>query len=217
LQNGDHNLMSDDAKEVYFDSEAAKGAMQFWVDLAYEHEIMPQGVLDWNTVPQDFIEEQTAMMYTTTGNLTNVRNNANFDFGVAYLPMNERFATPTGGGNFYIFDDISEERQLASLEFIKWITEPTRTAEWSIETGYIATRESSYETEELKEYTDSFPQALTAMEQLEHAHKEFAVYEQGQVGKILSDAIQATVDGADVDETFDQAQQQAESLLEPYQ
>lgn len=217
LQNGDGNLMSDDGKTVYFNSEAAKGAMQFWIDLTYEHNIMPKGVLDWNTVPQDFIEEKTAMMYTTTGNLTNVRNNANFDFGVAYLPKNERFSTPTGGGNFYTFKDIPEERQLAAIEFIKWITQPERAAQWSIDTGYIATRKSSYETDILKEYTDSFPPALTAMEQLEYAHKEFSVYEQGQIREILSDAIQAAVNGADVNETLDQAQKQAESLLQPYQ
>ena len=54
-----------------------------------------------------------------------MKNNANFEFGVAYLPGEERFATPTGGGNFYIFKDTSEERQLASIEFIKWVTEPT--------------------------------------------------------------------------------------------
>ncbi|MFD1708973.1 ABC transporter substrate-binding protein [Siminovitchia sediminis] len=216
LQAGDKNLMSDDGKEVYFNSDAAKEALHFWVDLAKTHKVMPEGVLDWNTVPTDFIEGKTAMMLTTTGNLTNVKNNADFEFGVAYLPANERLATPTGGGNFYIFKDISEERQLASMEFIKWITDPERAAQWSIDTGYIATRQSSYETEALKEYTDSFPQALTAMEQLEYAHKEISVYEQGKVLKILSDAIQAAINGADVDQTLDEAQKQAEVLLEPY-
>ncbi|MEK3934933.1 extracellular solute-binding protein [Sporosarcina sp. FSL W7-1349] len=217
LQNGQQNLMSDDGKEVYFNSEAAKGALQYWVDLTKEHQVMPEGVLEWNTVPTDFIEGKTAMMLSTTGNLTNVKNNADFEFGVAFLPGNERFATPTGGGNFHIFKDISEERQLASFEFIKWIADPERAAEWSMNTGYIATRQSSYETPELQAYTDSFPQALTAMEQLEIAHKEISVYEQGKIIKILSDAIQAAINGADVDETLDKAQQQAESLLQPYQ
>ena len=217
LQNGQQNLMSDDGKEVYFNSDAAKGALQHWVDLTEKHEVMPGGVLEWNTVPTDFIEGKTAMMLSTTGNLTNVKNNANFEFGVAFLPGNERLATPTGGGNFYIFKDISEERQLASLEFIKWIAEPERAAQWSINTGYIATRQSSYETPELKAYTDSFPHALTAMNQLEIAHKEISVYEQGKIIKILSDAIQAAINGADVNETLDKAQQQAETLLQPYQ
>src|SRR5690625_3766346 len=44
LQNGDGNLMSDDGKEVYFDSEAAKGALQYWIDLSEKHQIMPEGV-----------------------------------------------------------------------------------------------------------------------------------------------------------------------------
>lgn len=217
LQNGDGNLMSDDGKEVYFNTEEAKGALQYWIDLSKKHKIMPDGVLDWNTVPTDFIEGKTAMMLSTTGNLTNVKNNANFEFGVAFLPGKERLATPTGGGNFYIFKDIPEERQLAAMEFIKWIAQPERAAEWSIDTGYIATRQSSYETPELKEYTESFPQALTAMEQLEHAHKEISVYEQGKIIKILQDAIQAAINGDDVSEALDKAQEQAEELLKPYQ
>lgn len=217
LQNGDGNLMSDDGKDVYFNTEEAKGALQYWIDLSKKHKIMPDGVLDWNTVPTDFIEGKTAMMLSTTGNLTNVKNNANFEFGVAFLPGKERLATPTGGGNFYIFKDIPEERQLAAMEFIKWIAQPERAAEWSIDTGYIATRQSSYETPELKEYTESFPQALTAMEQLEHAHKEISVYEQGKIIKILQDAIQAAINGDDVSEALDKAQEQAEELLKPYQ
>lgn len=216
LQAGEGNLMSDDGKEVFFNSDAAKEALHYWVDLSKKHKVMPEGVLDWNTVPTDFIEGKTAMMLSTTGNLTNVKNNADFEFGVAYLPENERAATPTGGGNFYIFKDISEERQLASMEFIKWIADSERAAKWSIDTGYIATRQSSYETTALKEYTDSFPQALTAKQQLENAHKEISVYEQGKVGKILSDAIQAAIDGADVDETLEKAQKDAEALLKPY-
>ncbi|RST77344.1 ABC transporter substrate-binding protein [Siminovitchia acidinfaciens] len=216
LQAGEGNLMSDDGKEVYFNSDAAKEALHYWVDLSKKHKVMPEGVLDWNTVPADFIEGKTAMMLSTTGNLTNVKNNADFEFGVAYLPENERAATPTGGGNFYIFKDISEERQLASMEFIKWIADSERAAQWSIDTGYIATRQSSYETTALKEYTDSFPQALTAKQQLENAHKEISVYEQGKIIKILSDAIQAAIDGADVDETLEKAQKDAEALLKPY-
>ena len=112
LQNGQRNLMSDDGKEVYFNSDEAKEALQYWVDLTNKHKVMPEGVLDWNTVPTDFIEGKTAMMLSTTGNLTNVKNNADFEFGVAFLPGNERLATPTGGGNFYIFKDIPKKDNL---------------------------------------------------------------------------------------------------------
>lgn len=217
LQNSQTNMMSDDGKEVYLNTDEAKEALQYWVDLINEHKIMPEGVLDWSTVPTDFIEGKTAMMLSTTGNLTNVKNNADFDFGVAFLPGNERVATPTGGGNFYIFKDTSEERQQAAFEFIKWISEPTRAAEWSINTGYIATRQSSYETDLLKEYVESFPQAKVAMEQLQYAEKEISVYEQGKIQKIIHDALQVAINGADVSETLDKAQAEAEQVLKAYQ
>lgn len=217
LQNSETNMMSDDGKEVYLNTDEAKEALQYWVDLINVHKIMPEGVLDWSTVPTDFIEGKTAMMLSTTGNLTNVKNNANFDFGVAFLPGNERVATPTGGGNFYIFKNTSEERQQAAFEFIKWISEPTRAAEWSINTGYIATRQSSYETELLKEYVETFPQAKVAMEQLEYAEKEISVYEQGKIQKIIHDALQTAINGADVSETLDKAQEEAEAILKAYQ
>ena len=47
---------------------------------------MPKGIIDWGTTPKDFFEGKTAIMWTTTGNLTNVRKNAPFAFGVAQLP-----------------------------------------------------------------------------------------------------------------------------------
>ncbi len=97
------------------------------------------------------------MMYHTTGNLTNVKNNASFDFGVAMLPANESFGSPTGGGNFYIFKGVSEERQQAAFDFIKWMTDDERVAQWSIDTGYVATRPSAYDTERMQEYAEEFP------------------------------------------------------------
>lgn len=102
LQNG-KNVMNDDGTEVYFDTKENVEAVQFWVDLAKKHKVMPEGVVDWATAPSDFIEGKTAMLYHTTGNLTNIKENATFDFGVAFMPGNKQFGSPTGGGNFYMF------------------------------------------------------------------------------------------------------------------
>jgi sn-glycerol 3-phosphate transport system substrate-binding protein len=51
-----------------------------------EHGVMAPGIIEWGATPKAFFEGQTAMMWTSTGNLTNVRDNAPFDFGVAMLP-----------------------------------------------------------------------------------------------------------------------------------
>src|SRR3546814_8797857 len=72
------------------------------------------------------------MIWTTTGNLTNIRKNAKFEFGTAMLPAGKRRGSPTGGGNFYVFKSGSAEQQAAAFKFAKWMTEPKRAAEWAI-------------------------------------------------------------------------------------
>jgi len=88
--------------ETYFDKPEVIQALAYWVDLSRKHKVMPTGVIEWGTTPKDFFEKKIAMMWTTTGNLTNVKNNAKFDFGVAMLPESKRRGSPTGGGNFYV-------------------------------------------------------------------------------------------------------------------
>jgi ABC-type sugar transport system, periplasmic component len=121
-------LMNQAGTETYFDKPAVIEALQYWVDLSQKHKVMPPGIIEWGTTPKDFFERQTAMMWTTTGNLTNVKNNTSFEFGVAMLPAGKRRGSPTGGGNFHIFKKSTPAQQAASLKFIKWITSPERAA-----------------------------------------------------------------------------------------
>ena len=96
-------LMNEAGTETYFDKPGVIEALQYWVDLSAKHKVMPGGVIEWGTTPKDFFEKKAAMIWTTTGNLTNIRNNAGFPFGVAMLPAKKHPGSPTGGGNFYVF------------------------------------------------------------------------------------------------------------------
>lgn len=212
------NIMSHDGKETYFDAPYTKEAMQFYVDLGQEDKIMPEGIIEWSTVPSDFLSGNTAMMYHTTGNLTEVKEKADFDFGVSYLPANNQYGSPTGGGNIYMFKDIGEAEREASIKFMEFLTEPERVAQWSIDTGYVATRDSAYDTDLLKEYVDDFPEALVAKDQLEYADSEMATYQNGEIQEMFNDTLQSILDGkVSVDEGLDQAQEKAENTLEPFQ
>ena len=216
LQNG-KNVMNDDGTEVYFDTKENVEAVQFWVDLAKKHKVMPEGVVDWATAPSDFIEGKTAMLYHTTGNLTNIKENATFDFGVAFMPGNKQFGSPTGGGNFYMFKGMSEEKQAAAWKFIRWATEPVRAAQWSIDTGYVATRKSAYETDIMKKYIASFPQAIVARDQLKHASAELSTHNNGKIYKVIDDHLQGAVTGEETPkEALKKAQQKAEEILAPF-
>ena len=216
MQNG-QVLMNETGTEVFFDHPAVVESLQFWRDLSFVHEVMPQGVIDWGTLRQKFLEGSTAMMWHTTGNLTPVRNEARFDFGVAMLPAAKRRGSPTGGGNFYIFKKASPQERQAALSFIRWMTAPERTAQWSIATGYVGTRADAYATAALSEYVVEFPAAAVARDQLEFATAEFSTFETARVKKSLDDAIQAVLSGqSQPKEALTGAQTAAERVLRNY-
>ena len=211
------NLMTQDGKKVFFDTPENIEALQFWQDLSLKHKVMPDGVIEWATVPTDFLEQRTAMMIHTTGNLTNIKNSAKFDFGVAFLPMSKQYGSPTGGGNLYIFKDIDPKKQAAAWEFIKFMTEPEQAAQWSIDTGYVAVRKSAYETDGMKTYAANFPQSVVARDQLEHAYAELSTHNNGKVSKALTDQVQAVLTGTtDAATALKKAQEEAERALKPF-
>lgn len=192
-QNGEV-LMNQDGTETYFDKPKVVEALSYWRELGQKG-VMPSGTVEWGTLRDQFLQGKTAMMWHTTGNLTAVRKGATFDFGVAMLPASKERGSPTGGGNFYIFEKASPAEREAALTFIKWMTAPERAAQWSIDTGYVAVTPAAYETETLKKYVADFPPAAVARDQLDHSVAEFSVHENARVKKALDDAIQATLTG----------------------
>ena len=216
IQNG-KEVMSDDGLTTYFDDPTVVETLEFWKSLSSEHGVMPEGTVEWGTLRQAFLEGQTAMMWHSTGNLTAVKKNASFDFGVAELPANVRKGSPTGGGNFYIFKDTSAEEQAAALKLIQFMTSAEQAAAWSIATGYMGVSPAAYETDALKSYTSSFPPALVARNQLEHAVAEFSTFETARVREGLNNAIQSALTGSkSAADALGEAQAAAERLLKDY-
>lgn len=212
IQN-DTVLVNDAGNETYFDDPGAVEALEYWMSLG-EDGLAPSGTVEWASTPEDFLQGQTGIIWTTTGNLTNIRDNANFDFEVSMLPANVRQGSPTGGGNFYVFESASEREREASLELIRWLTEPEQNARWSIATGYVATTDEAWQTDEMAEYAADFPAATVARDQLEHATPELSTHDNGRVVTLFNDALQSVLTGQrSAEEGLAAAQEQAEQLL----
>jgi len=215
-QNG-VELMNTEGTQTYFDKPEAVEALQYWVDLSRKHQIHPPGVVEWGTTPKDFFERRAAIIWTTTGNLTNIRNNAKFDFGVAMLPAGKQRGTPTGGGNFYVFKKASATEREAAMKFIQWVTSPKRAAEWAIATGYVAVSPAAWDTPEMKKYLADFPAPTVARDQLQYAVAELSTHENQRVTKALNDGLQAALTGAKTpQQALKDAQRESERILRPY-
>jgi sn-glycerol 3-phosphate transport system substrate-binding protein len=210
-------LANADGNQTAFEDPGVVEAVQYWSDLATKHKVHPPGIVEWGTTPKDFFEKKCAMMWTTTGNLTNVRTNAKFPFGVAMLPAGKRRGSPTGGGNFYISSKVPRAQQEAAFKFARWLTSAERAAQWSVDTGYVAVRPDAYETAALKKYASDFPPALVARDQLPHAVAEFSTHENQRVTKALNDGLQAALTGAKpAAVAMKEAQTEADRILKPF-
>jgi len=216
IENG-VNLMNEAGTQVYYDRPEVIGALQYWVDLVNKYKVHPPGIVEWGTTPKDFFERKVAMMWTTTGNLTNVKNNAKFDFGVAMLPAGKQRGSPTGGGNFYIFKKSTPAQREAAFKFVKWATTPERAAKWGIDTGYVAVRADAWDTPAMKQYVAGFPPAAVARDQLQYAKAELSTHDNQRVTKALNDGLQAALTGTkSPEQAVKDAQREADRLLRSY-
>lgn len=210
-------LMNKEGNRTAYDAPGVIEALQYWVDLSRKHRVHPTGIVEWGTTPRDFFEKKCAMMWTTTGNLTNVRTNAKFPFGVGMLAAGKRRGSPTGGGNFYLSKKASRAEQEAAFKFIQWITSPERAAKWGIDTGYVAVRKDAFDTPAMKEYVAGFPAAAVARDQLQYAVAELSTHENQRVTKALNDGLQAALNGTKTPEAaMKDSQAEAERILRSY-
>ncbi|MFD2173410.1 ABC transporter substrate-binding protein [Rhodobacter lacus] len=206
-------LANEDGTEVSFNSPAAVEALGALVSLAQDG-LMAPGIQDWGATPKAFFEGQAAMIWTTTGNLTNVRENAPFDFGVGFLPGLKQNGAPTGGGNFYLMKGSSEEELKASVDFVKWVTAPAQAAEWTRATGYVAPRPDVWASAPMQAYVADFPQAAVARDQLAYAVAELSTHDGPKVTQILNSALEAAITGQKApQQALDDAQAEAEAVL----
>jgi sn-glycerol 3-phosphate transport system substrate-binding protein len=217
IQNG-ADLANQNGTKVNFNGPKVVEAAQFLYDLSNKYAVMPKGIIDWGTTPKDFFQGKTAIMWTTTGNLTNVRKNAPFAFGVAAMPKKAQGGSPTGGGNIYIFKNKDKAKEEAALKLAKFLTSKDMAADWGIQTGYVATRPDAWETDKMKAYVKDFPPAAVARDQLKEAKAELSTHDNQRVTKALDDALQAILaSNKPVKQALDRAEQEGTRILRQYQ
>ena len=191
--------------------------------LAYMQTMVDQGsmpaIKQWSESVSDFATGATSMIYNSTGALGFIRKSMTDDFGTAFLPAGKRQVAIEGGGNFFIFKDNEEKVQEAAWEFIKWMTLPENTARWSMGSGYIPVKEAAFNVPEYKAYTDEWPQALTAYNQLMQSDMErnMMTHHVNAINKLVNSTLERIMAGENVDKALSDAQKEADEILKEVQ
>lgn len=208
-------LMNDAGNEVYLNSELIVETVQQWVDLALKEKVSPEGVLEFGGSARDFLEGRFGMVLHSNGQYPFFSKEAKFEFGTAALPNNR---SVLGGGNLYIFKDANDEQKQAAFKFIKYLTSPENLAQWTIQTGYAATRPDAWETPAMLTYIETNPSIKATRDQLAHSVPDWTTYERPRTQQILNDDLNAAIVGTKTaKEAMDDAQEDITRILRPYQ
>jgi sn-glycerol 3-phosphate transport system substrate-binding protein len=203
--------------EIYYDTPSTLGAVTFIDELVHKAKVMPEGTIQTPAMNNAFFGGQAAMIVSSTGSLSFIRQNMKTPYKVAFIPRNVRNAVPIGGASLIIPKGNSPERIEAAWKLIKWLTSPEISGGWSRFTGYFAPRKAAYDLPEMKAFLDKYPDAKVALDQLAFARPWFATYNTVAVRKALEDEVQAVLSGKETPaDAVKKAQGSADALLKGY-
>lgn len=189
-QNGMVPWQSD---KVMFDAPESVDALEFWLRMV-QAGVMP-AASTWEGSANDFMAGRSAMLYHSTGSLTNLRTSSRFDVGVALMPHNKTPGASFGGGPILIARQQPDAHIRASWTFARWMTNTENSAAWSRATGYLAVRKSSWESPDMKAYVKEVPESLIALKQAEFAGPFLQVPGYHRVREFLKSGIDRTLAG----------------------
>ncbi len=202
------NINTPEAKEIF----------EFFKRLIDEDLIVVYSNADALMMTTEMMNQTSAMWLGSTGSLTNfvsMGQDNGFEIATAYIPKAETYGVPTGGCNLVITSKISDAEKDAAWEFLNWITSTENTVKSSINTGYVTSRKSATETDEIQNLFDTTPQTKVALDQLQEygngrpMHSSYA-----EVSKEMHNAMDAIwVNGHDIDETLANAESRINAIL----
>lgn len=178
---------------VNFEAPESVHALEFWLRMV-QAGYMP-AASTWESSANDFMAGRTAMLYHSTGSMTNILKSASFPVGVAPMPKGKQLGSTMGGGPILIAKNQPDAHKQAAWTFARWMTNTGNQAQWCIDTGYLAARKSSWDTPELQAHVAKVPESRSAFVTAEVAGAFLQVPGYHKVRSHLQSAIDRTLIG----------------------
>ncbi|WP_169089796.1 ABC transporter substrate-binding protein [Paenibacillus sp. PL91] len=212
-------MLSEDGKSAAFNSPEGVAPVEFWKKLSSEGLIkMPVGDEAGATADKDWANQMSAFKFGSTAGVTGsleIAKGNGFELETAFMPANTSYGVPTGGCQLVMTSKSSEEEKEAAWAFIKWMTSKENTIYQHKHVGYLPTRISAAESEELKAHFAEHPQFKVAVDQLEYARPRPMENAYPEIAKIIKESIQkAIIDPkTSPQDALNQAAEKANKLL----
>jgi sn-glycerol 3-phosphate transport system substrate-binding protein len=208
----EENGRAGDATEAVFNGEEGLRVFKFLDDMNKAGTFGNYGT-NWDDIRAAFQTGKVAMYLDSSAGVANAINSSPFEVGVAFIPYPEeveRQGVAIGGASLWMSKGISEEKQEAAWEFMKYLQTPESQAKWHIGTGYFAINPAAYEEDIVKQEWEKYPQFKVTVEQLQQTKPSVAT--QGALISVFPESRQQVVtalenlyQGTDPQEALDQA------------
>lgn len=218
LSNGG-SIFNEDMTEVTINTDEWVEVWESFRQWIHEDKTMKihsggQGWEYWYATIDDVLQDKAGGYTGSSG------DQADLDFSIVAAMeqpgFNDHESAPSAEAKeLVVIGSSSEEEKQGAYEFMKFFTTPENQAKWSMETGYVAVRQSTQDVPEFKEYTEQNPQALVPLQQASHGSILPIDPTGGKVFDALATAAdKVEIEGISAKEALDAAQKEAQAALD---
>lgn len=212
-------MLTADGKAAAFNSPEGIAPVEFWGRMAKDKLFkFPVGDEAESISQKDWANQSTAFLFSTSAGMSaymEVAKGAGFEMDAAFLPANKSYGLTTGGAQLVITSKLSDEEKEAAWAFVKFMTSKENTIYVHKQLGYLPTRLSAIETEEMKEQFKQNPLYKVAVDQLAYAKPRPMENAYPEVVNILKSSIEKAIIDPKVtpQDAINEAAEKANKLL----
>jgi sn-glycerol 3-phosphate transport system substrate-binding protein len=212
------------ATEVYLNGPEVLAYTQWWADLTEKGYYVYTGVQrDWGGTQNAFESQQVAFLIFSSSDATVIPAHTaeTFETVVSRMPYNgevEFAGNIIGGATLWLNNGLDEATETGALMFMNWFSNAKNTAEWHKITGYIPITNSGVALLEEEGWFEESPNAAVAGMQLDLVPNTGALIGNFvAIRDVYTMAVEEILlNGTDVEETMNEANDDANMLLEEY-
>lgn len=149
------------ATEALFKNDEGLKMMTYWQDMVKNGNMLnPAEDPNHGTkIQAGFSNGEIGMLFASSSGFQAMSEQAegNFDLEVLPFPKAKNFYSNQSGGGLVVFNNKSNVRQRAAVEFLRWLQEDEQIVEFASSAGYLPTTYSSTKTEAWLKHTETYP------------------------------------------------------------
>lgn len=195
-----------------------------WLNDMYRDNTATSYGKEYQNTRAAFLSGKVSMYIDSSAGIQQLTELANFEIGSAYVPSEngEFTGVPIGGASLWITNSVSDEKQAAAWDFVKYAVSKESQALWASSTGYYSVNKEAYDLDLLKKDLEKTPQKLVAVNEIKDTQKTAAtsgaiVGVFPKLRKVMTDSMEKVYVGKEkIDKIIDKMVKESDRIVKRY-